>query len=167
LLDTLFGHPLVVLTLILVPLVWMLEERTRFGLRLRATGENPAASDTAGVSVERMRYAGVMISGALTGIGGAWLVFNIGQFLHGMSAGKGYIAMAAVVCGRWRPVGATLACLLFGASGALGAALERSGIAVPSQVVSTLPYVLTIVAVAGLMGRARSPAALGVPYEKA
>ncbi|MBI2372890.1 MAG: ABC transporter permease [Deltaproteobacteria bacterium] len=166
LLDTLFGQPLVVATLILVPLVWALEERTRFGLRLRATGENPAATDTAGVSVTRIRYSGVVLSGLLAGLGGAWLVFNIGQFLHGMSAGKGYIAMAAVVCGRWSPLGATLACLLFGVSGAIAAALERSGVSIPSQIVSTLPYVLTIVAVAGFVGRARAPAALGVPYTK-
>jgi simple sugar transport system permease protein len=166
LVDTILGRPLVLATLLLVPAVWYLHQRTRFGLRLRATGENPAASDTAGVSVAAMRYAGVLLSGGLAGLGGAWLAFNISQFQHGMSAGKGFIAMAAVVCGKWSPVGATLACLLFGMSGALAAACERWGVPVASEIISTLPYALTIVAVAGLVGRARAPAALGVPYVK-
>lgn len=164
--DTLAGMPLVIVTIFALPIIHLLLERTVFGLRLRASGESPAAVDTAGISVWRMRTLGVLISGGLAGLGGAWLAFNIGQFQHGMSAGKGFIAMAAVVCGRWRPVGATLACLLFGASGALSAGFERWGLSVPSELISTLPYVLTIVAVTGLVGRARAPAALGQPYEK-
>ncbi len=164
--NTLLGLPLVSATIVLVPLVWLLIARTRFGLRLRAVGENPAACDTLGISVPRMRTAGVLLSGALAGLGGAWLAFNIGQFQHGMSAGKGFIAMAAVVCGKWNPLGAAAACLLFGFAGALAASCERWGVRVPSELISTLPYVLTMVAVAGLVGRARSPAALGIPYEK-
>lgn len=164
--NAVFGMPLVVATIVLVGLVTVLLRKTRFGLRLSAVGERPEACDTLGISVWRMRVVGVLLSGGLAGTGGAWLAFNIEQFQHGMSAGKGYIAMAAVVCGKWDPLGATAACLLFGFSIAFAAACERWGIAIPSEIISTLPYVLTIVAVAGLVGRARPPAALGIPYEK-
>lgn len=164
--NTLLGHPLVLATLLLIPVIWLLIARTRFGLRLRAVGENPAACDTLGISVPGLRYSGVLLSGALAGLGGAWLAFNISQFQPGMSAGKGFIAMAAVVCGKWNPLGAVAACLLFGFSDALATSLERWGVEIPSQILKTIPYVLTIIAVAGLVGRARAPAALGVPYQK-
>jgi len=165
LVNTLLGHPLVLATLLLVPAIWILVPRPRFGLRLQAVGENPAACDTLGISVPGLRYSGVLLSGALAGLGGCWLAFNISQFQHGMSAGKGFIAMAAVVCGKWNPLGAVAACLLFGFAGALAASCERWGVRVPSELISTLPYVLTMIAVAGLVGRARAPAALGTPYE--
>jgi general nucleoside transport system permease protein len=164
--DTLFGRPLVFITFALVLAMRFLLERTVFGLRQRAVGENPAAADTLGVSVFRTRAISVALSGALAGLGGAWLAFNVGQFQHGMSAGKGYIAMAAVVFGKWNPIGATAACLLFGFSGALAAAMERWNTPFPSELIGTLPYVLTIVALVGVVGRAKPPAALGVPYEK-
>jgi simple sugar transport system permease protein len=160
-------HPLVVGTIVLAALLWLVLTRTPFGLRLQAVGENPGACATVGLSVGGLRYAGVGLSGVLAGIGGAWLAFNVSQFQHGMSAGKGYIAMAAVVFGKWHPLGATAACLLFAFSEALGAAMERWRVPVPSQLLTTLPYVLTIVALVGFVGRARSPAALGTPYEKA
>lgn len=166
LIDTVIGRPLVLLTVALVIGTWLLYAKTVFGLRQSAVGESPGACDTLGVSVARARYLGVAISGALAGLGGAWLAFNVGQFQHGMSAGKGYIAMAAVVFGKWSPLGATAACLLFGFSEALAAALERWRVPFPSELVGTLPYVLTIVALVGVVGRARAPAALGVPYEK-
>ena len=162
--DTLTGRPLVLLTALLVVLTALFLGRTVLGLRLSAVGESPAACETRGLSVARLRTLGVALSGMLAGLGGAWLAFNVGQFQNGMSAGKGYIAMAAVVFGRWRPVGATVACLVFGASEALAAALERWQVPVPSELVSTLPYVLTIAAMAGLVGRARAPAALGTPH---
>lgn len=165
-LDTLLGRPLVLLTAMLVFGIWFLMTRTVLGLRLRAVGENPAACDTLGVSVWKLRYTGVGLSGVLAGLGGAWLAFNVAQFQHGMSAGKGYIAMAAVVFGKWNPLGATLACLLFAFSESLGARLEARGIGIPGELLGTLPYVLTIVALVGVVGRARAPAALGVPYEK-
>lgn len=165
-LDALTGRPLVVLTAILVAVVTLMLGRTVLGLRLTAVGESPAACETRGLSVSGLRTLAVGLSGALAGLGGAWLVFNVGQFQNGMSAGKGYIAMAAVVFGRWRPLGATVACLVFGASEALAAALERWRVPVPSELVSTLPYVLTIVAMAGLVGRSRAPAALGVAHER-
>lgn len=166
LVDTLVGRPVVLTTVLLTLLVAYAAERTVFGLRQRAVGESPGACDTLGVSVARARYAAVAISGVLAGLGGAYLAFDVGQFQHGMSAGKGYIAMAAVVFGKWRPRGAVAACLLFGFAEALAAALERWHVPVPSQLVSTLPYVLTLVALAGFVGRARAPAALGTPYEK-
>lgn len=164
LVDALTGRPLVIVTAVLVACVTILLGRTVLGLRLHAVGESPAACETRGLSVARLRTLAVALSGALAGLGGAWLAFNVGQFQNGMSAGKGYIAMAAVVFGRWRPLGATVACLMFGASEALAAALERWRVPVPSELISTLPYVLTIVAMAGFVGRARPPAALGVPH---
>jgi general nucleoside transport system permease protein len=167
LIDTMTGRPFVLLTAALVVGLWLLQTKTVYGLRQRAVGENPGACDTLGVSVSWMRHSSVLFSGALAGIGGAWLAFNVGQFQHNMSAGKGYIAMAAVVFGKWSPIGATLACLLFGFSEALAAAMERWRVPVPSELIGTLPYVLTIVALVGVVGRARAPAALGVPYEKA
>lgn len=165
-LDTVLGRPFVLATIAIVGVISVGLSSTVFGLRQRAVGENPGACDTLGVSVVRVRYASVLASGVLAGLGGAWLAFNVGQFQHGMSAGKGYIAMAAVVFGKWRPLGATAACLLFGLSEALAAAMERWRVPVPSELIGTLPYVLTIVALAGVVGRARAPAALGVPYEK-
>jgi simple sugar transport system permease protein len=165
-LDTILGRPLVLGTVLLVVLSWFTYEKTVFGLRQRSVGESPGACDTVGVSVARARYVGVLLSGALAGLGGAYLAFNVGQFQHNMSAGKGYIAMAAVVFGKWSPLGATAACLLFGFSEALAAALERWQVPVPSELISTLPYVLTIIALVGVVGKARAPAALGVPYEK-
>ncbi|MFO0728718.1 MAG: ABC transporter permease [Myxococcota bacterium] len=155
------GRPLVWITFALVALFAFVLSRTALGLRLTAVGENPDACETAGISALGLRWLGVLLSGLFSGLGGAWLALNVGQFQHGMSAGKGYIAVAAVVFGRWRPIGATLACLLFAGSEALAAAMERWQLGVPSELVGTLPYVLTIVAMAGLVGRARPPAALG------
>ncbi len=166
LISSILGRPLVLATILLVVAAWLLITRTRYGLRLRAVGENPAACDTLGLSVGGLRYSGVLLSGGLGGLGGAWLAFDIAQFQHNMSAGKGFIAMAAVVCGKWHPLGAAAACLLFAFASALAKSCERWKVNVPSELISTLPYVLTMIAVAGLVGRARPPAALGTPYEK-
>jgi ABC-type uncharacterized transport system permease subunit len=146
--------------------------RTPFGLRLRAVGENPEAADAAGVSVNRLRYFGVMISGALAGIGGAYL--SIGQsslFTRNMTAGRGFIALAALIFGKWRPVQTMLACLLFGFADALtiqmqGVAKLPSGEDIPVQFIQMIPYVVTIVVLAGFIGQSRAPRALGVPYQK-
>jgi ABC-type uncharacterized transport system permease subunit len=165
-LDAVLGRPLVLVTALLVPVLALLLSRTVFGLRLTAVGESPEAAETLGVSVSRMRWMAVLLGGLAAGLGGAWLAFNVGQFQHGMSAGKGYIAMAAVVFGKWRPVGATLACLLFAFSEALAALLERRQVDVPSELIGTLPYVLTVVALVGVVGRARAPAALGRPHPR-
>jgi simple sugar transport system permease protein len=159
------GFP-IVLAFVLVPVTWYVLERTRFGLRLRAVGENPEAAETAGVSVARIRYAGVMLSGALAAIGGAYL--SIGQaslFARNMTAGRGFIALAALIFGNWKPVPTMLACLFFGAADALS--IQMQGVSrVPVQFIQIVPYVLTVVVVAGFIGKARPPRALGVPYGK-
>jgi general nucleoside transport system permease protein len=146
--------------------------RTPFGLRLRAVGENPEAADAAGVAVIRMRYIGVILSGALAGIGGAYL--SIGQsslFTRNMAAGRGFIALAALIFGKWRPVQTMLACLLFGLADALtiqmqGVAKLPSGEDIPVQFIQMIPYVVTIVVLAGFIGHSRAPKALGSPYQK-
>jgi len=156
----------IVLAFALVPATWWVLNRTPFGLRLRAVGENPEAADTAGVNVERLRYAGVMISGALAAIGGAYL--SIGQaslFTRNMTAGRGFIALAALIFGKWRPVQTMLACLLFGAAEALS--IQMQGVSqIPVQFIQIIPYVLTIVVLAGFIGHSRAPRALGLPYQK-
>lgn len=161
------GHkPIVYLALAMVPISYYVLFRTRFGLRLRAVGENPEAADTAGVSVKKMRFAGVLISGVLAGIGGAYL--SIGQnslFTRNMTAGRGFIALAALIFGKWHPVGAFLACLLFGLADAV--AIRMQGvIAIPVQMIQIIPYVLTLVVLAGFIGRSIPPRAIGTPYVK-
>ena len=138
--------------------------RTRFGLRLRAVGEHPKAAESLGIPVLRMRLKGVLLSGALAGLGGAWLALNQHQFTDGMSSGRGYIALAAVILGQWTPLGAVGAALLFGLAEASQIALQTYGVQVPTQFVQLLPYALTLAAVAGFVGRSRPPAADGVPY---
>ena len=146
--------------------------RTPFGLRLRAVGENPEAADAAGVAVNRLRYIGVLISGALAGIGGAYL--SIGQsslFTRNMAAGRGFIALAALIFGKWRPVQTMLACLLFGFADALtiqmqGVAKLPSGEDIPVQFIQMIPYLVTIVVLAGFIGQSRAPKALGTAYQK-
>jgi ABC-type uncharacterized transport system permease subunit len=146
--------------------------RTPFGLRLRSVGENPEAADAAGIRVNRLRYTGVILSGVLAGVGGAYL--SIGQsslFTRNMAAGRGFIALAALIFGKWRPVQTMLACLLFGFADALtiqmqGVAKLPSGEDVPVQFIQMIPYVVTIVVLAGFIGQSRAPGALGVPYDK-
>jgi general nucleoside transport system permease protein len=160
----------VVIAFALVPLSWYVLYRTPFGLRLRAVGENPEAADAAGVSVNRMRYTAVLLSGALAGIGGAYL--SIGQsslFTRNMSAGRGFIALAALIFGKWRPVQTMLACLLFGFTEAVAIQLQGvhfGGEEIPTQFVQIIPYVLTIVVLAGFIGHSRAPRSLGLPYNK-
>jgi len=167
----LFGHtPLVYLALALVALVWWGLYRTREGLRLRATGENPAMVDAAGVSVLGMRYLALAGNGVLAALAGCYLVLALNpQFIPHMTAGRGYMALAAMIFGKWHPVGALLACLLFGFLDAAAIRLQGASIAgmpVPIHAIQALPYVLTVVLLAGFIGRARSPKALGVPYIK-
>ena len=156
----------IVLAFALVPLTWYVLYRTPFGLRLRAVGENPEAADAAGVSVARIRYTGVLLSGALAAIGGAYL--SIGQsslFTRNMSAGRGFIALAALIFGKWRPIQTMLACLLFGFAEAL--AIQMQGVVrVPVQFIQIVPYVLTMIVLAGFIGLSRAPRALGIPYQK-
>ena len=158
--------PLVYLAFALVAITAYVIYRTRFGLRLRAVGENPEAADTAGVNVKMMRYRGVLISGALAALGGAYL--SIGQnslFTRNMTAGRGFIALAALIFGKWDPVGAFLACLLFGFAEAVAIRMQGT-VNIPNQFIQMIPYVLTMVVVAGLIRRAHPPKSLGVAYAK-
>lgn len=160
----------IVIGFALVAVTWYVLYRTPFGLRLRAVGEHPAAADAAGVSVTRVRYLAVMLSGALAAVGGAYL--SIGQsslFTRNMTSGRGFIALAALIFGKWRPVPTMLACLLFGFTEAL--AIQLQGVRfgeeeIPNQFIQIIPYVLTIVVLAGFIGTSRAPRALGIPYVK-
>jgi general nucleoside transport system permease protein len=157
----------IVLAFALVPILWYVLYRTPYGLRLRAVGENPEAADTAGISVARIRYTGVLLSGALAAIGGVYLA--IGQsslFTRNMSAGRGFIALAALIFGKWRPVQTMFACLLFGFAEA--ASIQMQGVIphVRVEYIQIFPYVLTMIVLAGFIGSSRAPRALGQPYEK-
>jgi len=150
----------------LVPLSYFVLFRTRFGLRLRAVGESPEAADTAGISVYRMRCAGVLLSGALAGIGGAYLsIAQNSLFTRNMTGGRGFIALAALIFGKWHPVGAFMACLLFGFAEAVSDQLQGV-VPIPVQLIQIFPYVLTLIVLAGFIGRAIPPRAIGTPYVK-
>ncbi|MFT4014685.1 MAG: ABC transporter permease [Paracoccus sp. (in: a-proteobacteria)] len=169
--DLISGHTvLVYLAFALVPLTWWILYRTRFGLRLRAVGENPASVDTAGVSVTRLRYAAVLICGGLCGLAGAYLATGISAgFVKEMTAGRGYIALAALIFAKWRPWGALGATFLFGILEALANRfpnLDLGFITVPSMFMNALPYILTVFILAGFVGRAVPPRAGGEPYVK-
>ena len=167
----LFGHAsLVYLSFLLVAVVWWLLYRTRTGLRLRAAGENPTMVDAAGVSVLGLRYLALAGNGVLAALAGCYLVLALNpQFIPNMTAGRGYMALAAMIFGKWHPLGALSACLLFGFLDALSIRLQGAsigGVAVPVQAIQALPYVLTVVLLAGFIGRAYAPKALGLPYVK-
>ena len=162
----------IIIAIVMVPLSWYVLYKTPFGLRLRSVGENPEAADAAGVPVARMRYAGVLLSGVLAGLGGAYL--SIGQsslFTRNMTSGRGFIALAALIFGKWRPFQTLLACLLFGFTEAVSIQMQGvvklpSGEDIPVQFIQMVPYVLTIVVLAGFIGSSRPPRALGIPYQK-
>ncbi len=161
-----------ILALLLVPVCWYVMYKTPFGLRIRAAGENPEAADAAGVNVIRLRYIAVIISGVLAAGGGAYL--SIGQsslFTRGMTAGRGYIALAALILAKWKPIPVLFACLFFGFTEALSIQMQGvikmpSGEDVPVQFIQMIPYVLTIIVLAGFIGLSRAPKALGIPYRK-
>jgi len=159
--------PFVYLALILVPITHFVIFNTRFGLRLRSVGENPRAADTVGINVYRMRYWGVLISGILASLGGAYLsVSYLAQFVTVMTAGRGFIGLAAMIFGRWNPYGALFACFLFGFADAFQSAAQAAGVPIAPQFLLALPYALTIVALVGAMGRASPPAYVAKPYQK-
>ncbi|NJN15837.1 MAG: ABC transporter permease [Oscillochloris sp.] len=166
------GKPIFYTMLVMVVLTHVLLFYTRWGLRTRAVGENPRAADTVGIAVNRVRYINVFISGAIAGLAGAWFSLEtVGNFDDGMTAGKGFIALAAMIFGKWMPFASFGGAMLFGFAEALQTRLqilqvEIFGGPVPSQFLQMLPYVLTIVVLAGLIGRAVGPAAVGQPYEK-
>jgi general nucleoside transport system permease protein len=170
--DVISGHNLLVyVAAVSVPLTAWMVYRTRFGLRLRAVGENPSAVDTAGISVNAMRFRALMITGLLCGIAGAYLSIAQGAgFTRDMSAGKGFLALAALIFGKWRPVPVLLACLLFAFADAIQARLQGVDLPligeVPTQAIQALPYILTILLLAGFVGRAVAPKAIGQPYVK-
>ncbi|MDG4647205.1 ABC transporter permease [Roseibacterium sp. SDUM158017] len=169
--ELISGHSILVyLALLIVPLTWWVLFRTRFGLRLRAVGENPAAVDTAGISVVGLRYAAVMICGVLTGLAGAYLATALSAgFVKDMSAGRGFIALAALIFAKWRPWYALYACLLFGLLDAVGNRYQNIQVAefvIPVQFMQALPYILTVIILAGFVGRAIPPRAGGEAYVK-
>lgn len=155
-----FDNPLLWLGLIVAPVIAFVIYRTPFGLRVRAAGEHPDAAESVGVSVKRVRYAAVAISGILAGLGGVYLALDQHQFTDQMTAGRGFIAISAVIFGRWDPIRAAAACLLFAAAETLQIQLQGSH-AIASQFIEMIPYALTIVALAGVVGRAVPPKALG------
>jgi general nucleoside transport system permease protein len=155
-----FDNPLLWMGLAVAPLVAFVIYRTPFGLRVRAAGEHPEAAESVGVSVTRVRYLAVAISGILAGLGGVYLALDQHQFTDQMTAGRGFIAISAVIFGRWNPIRAALACILFAAAETLQIQLQGSH-AIASQFIEMIPYVLVIIALAGLVGRAVPPAALG------
>lgn len=164
----LFTHqPYVYLGLLLVPLSTFILFKTTWGLQIQAVGEFPAAADNRGIAVNKVRYICVLIAGVLSGIGGASLSLGqINTFVDNMTGGRGFIAFGAMIFGRWHPVKTLLAALLFGAGDALQLRIQTFGLGIPSPVVLMIPYVLTLLALAGFVGSSRPPAALGTPYRK-
>ena len=157
--------PILPLTVIIVLASHFILFRTTFGLRLRSVGEHPKAADTLGINVYKMRYLGVMISGGLGGLAGAFLSLEHAHyFVKGMSGGKGFIGMAAMIFGKWTPLGTAGAGLLFGLGEAIS--LRVSSVGIPSQFIDMIPYILTMFVLAGVVGRASAPAADGIPYSK-
>ncbi len=169
--ELISGHTLLVyVALLMVPVSWFVLYRTRFGLRLRAVGENPAAVDTAGVSVVRLRYSSMLIAGVLCGLAGVYLSTGLGAgFGKEMSAGRGYIALAALIFAKWRPWYALGATMLFGLLEAVANRyqnIDMGGFIVPVQFMQALPYILTVIILAGFVGKAIPPRAGGQPYVK-
>jgi len=153
----------VIATVLVIVASHVLLYRTPFGLRVRAVGEHPEAAASLGVRPARVRVTAILLSGALAGLGGAWLAADQRQFVAGMSNGRGYIALAAMIFGKWRPAWVAAAALVFGAAEATQNALQTAGVGVPGWLVQMLPYVITMVTLAGFIGRAVPPRALGQP----
>ena len=159
--------PITYLAIILVFVLHYVLFYTRWGLRTRAVGEHPSAADTVGINVYKMRYINVMLGGALAGLAGAFLTLEgVGTFERLMTNGRGFLALAIMIFGKWTPLGAWGAALLFGFTYAMQTQLQFMGVNLPPQFIGSLPYILTILVLAGFVGRSRAPAASGVPYEK-
>jgi simple sugar transport system permease protein len=164
----LFQHNIFVYTLFaLIAIIHFGLFYTRWGLRVRAVGEHPEAADTAGISVHWVRYSNVILGGMVAGLGGAYFTIgSTGGFERDMTAGRGYIGLAAMIFGGWNPIGSFLAGLVFGFADAVQSRLSILSIGIPSEFLLMLPYLVTIIVVAGVVGRARAPAADGKPYDK-
>ena len=161
------GTPYLYVTVGLMLFLTYMLFRTRWGLRLRASGENPSAAGTVGINVIKIRYQSMILAGAVAGLAGSYLsLSSAGSFQMGMSAGRGFIALAAVIFGAWHPIGAFGAALVFGFSDAIQALMSILGVNVPPQLLNSVPYIVTIVVVAGVVGRVRGPAAAGQPYDQ-
>ncbi len=159
--------PITYLAIILVFVLHYVLFYTRWGLRTRAVGEHPSAADTVGINVYKIRYINVILGGALAGLAGAFLTLEgVGTFDRGMTNGRGFLALAIMIFGKWTPLGAWGAALLFGFTYALQTQLQFWGLNLPPQFIGSMPYILTILVLAGFVGRSRAPAASGVPYEK-
>jgi ABC-type uncharacterized transport system permease subunit len=166
--PVLFNHqPIAYMMLIMVPVMSVLLFRTRWGLRTRAVGEHPRAADTVGIDVNRLRYMNVFFSGLVAGLAGAWFSLEATfSFDDLMTNGRGFIALAAMIFGKWTPLGAMVGALTFSSADALQIKIQGFNFDLPAQFLQMLPYVITIVVLAGIIGRARPPAAVGKPYEK-
>jgi simple sugar transport system permease protein len=162
--HSLFLDPLFIAALFSVVAGQFLLCRTPYGLRLRATGESAATADSAGINVSAMRYSGVLISGALASLGGAFLAFQQHSFTDNMSAGRGFMALAAMIIGKWTPAGAALASIMFAAGESMEIWLQTGWL--PSQLVQSLPYAITLVVLAGFVGKALPPRDAGIPFDK-
>ena len=159
--------PLVYLGYILVPLVWYVLYRTTWGLQIRAVGEHPHAADTVGISVAKVRYLAILFSGAMSGLAGAFLSIGLlGSFQENMTAGRGFIAYTAIVFGKWQPGGVALGTLLFGAADALQLRIQAINPNIPYQFLIALPYIVTLIALVSIVGKASWPAASGTPFKR-
>jgi general nucleoside transport system permease protein len=159
-----FSDYITVFCFILIFLSGFILYKTKFGLRLRSAGENPWAAETLGVKVRMYKLYGVMISGFLSSLAGIWLASSQNSYSDGMIAGRGYIALAAMIIGKWKPVNIFFACLMFSAFEALEITLQISGTNIPSQLIQMLPYLITILVLIGFIGKTKPPAADGVPF---
>ncbi|MCC6147065.1 MAG: ABC transporter permease [Anaerolineaceae bacterium] len=163
-----FNHyPLVYVGYLLVPMVWYILYKTTWGLKVRAVGEHPHAADTVGISVIKVRYQTLILSGAFSGLAGAFLsICMLGSFQENMTAGRGFIAYTAIVFGKWQPIGVALGTLLFGAADALQLRIQAMNENIPYQFLIMLPYVVTMIALISVVGRASWPAASGLPFKR-
>jgi len=163
-LGSIFSDYITIFTFALIFISGFVLFKTKFGLRLRSAGENPWAAESLGVNVRKYKVYGIMISGFLSALAGMWLASNQNSYSDSMIAGRGYIALAAMIIGKWKPVNIFFACLMFSAFEALEISLQVSGTDIPAQLIQMLPYLITVLVLIGFIGKTRPPAADGIPY---
>jgi len=164
LIGGIISDPLTLFSILLIFISNFTLYKTRFGLRLRSAGENPEAAESLGIKVRMYKFYGVLLSGLFPALGGIWLASNQNSYSDGLIAGRGYIALAAMIIGKWKPVNIFFACLMFAAFEAFEITLQLSGLGIPTQLIQMLPYLITILVLIGFIGKTRPPAADGVPY---